>query len=92
MYLFYLPELLLQYILLYIYTYKCTLSIISIVFRFIVPVSMIVINDVMAYMFGFFFGRTPLIKLSPKKTWEGFIGGGISTVILGLMVIVFPYK
>lgn len=38
---------------------------------FIVPVSMIVINDVMAYLFGFFFGRTPLIKLSPKKTWEG---------------------
>lgn len=53
---------------------------------FIVPVSMIVINDVMAYMFGFFFGRTPLIKLSPKKTWEGFIGGGISTVILGLVI------
>lgn len=58
-----------------------------IIFRFIVPVSMIVINDVMAYMFGFFFGRTPLIKLSPKKTWEGFIGGGISTVILGLLVM-----
>lgn len=55
-------------------------------FRFIVPVSMIVINDVMAYVFGFFFGRTPLIKLSPKKTWEGFIGGGISTVFLGLLV------
>ena len=38
---------------------------------------MVVINDVMAYMFGFFFGRTPLIQLSPKKTWEGFIGGGV---------------
>jgi len=50
---------------------------------FIAPVSMIVINDVMAYLFGFFFGKTPLIKLSPKKTWEGFIGGGIATVILG---------
>jgi phosphatidate cytidylyltransferase len=32
----------------------------------------------MAYFFGFFFGRTPLIKLSPKKTWEGFVGGGVS--------------
>ncbi|XP_011303863.1 phosphatidate cytidylyltransferase, photoreceptor-specific isoform X1 [Fopius arisanus] len=53
---------------------------------FIVPVSMIVINDVMAYVFGFFFGRTPLIKLSPKKTWEGFIGGGFSTVVLGLLM------
>ncbi|KAG7172595.1 phosphatidate cytidylyltransferase, photoreceptor-specific-like [Homarus americanus] len=53
---------------------------------FIVPVSMIVINDVMAYMFGFFFGKTPLIQLSPKKTWEGFIGGGISTVFMGMML------
>ncbi|XP_014210250.1 phosphatidate cytidylyltransferase, photoreceptor-specific [Copidosoma floridanum] len=53
---------------------------------FIVPVSMIVINDVMAYMFGFFFGRTPLIQLSPKKTWEGFIGGGFSTVALGVLI------
>ncbi len=40
----------------------------------------------MAYMFGFFFGRTPLIKLSPKKTWEGFIGGAFSTIIFGLCV------
>lgn len=49
---------------------------------------MIVCNDVMAYMFGFFFGRTPLIKLSPKKTWEGFIGGGFATVAFG---VVFSY-
>lgn len=53
---------------------------------FIVPVSMIVCNDMMAYVFGFFFGRTPLIQLSPKKTWEGFVGGGFSTVIFGLMM------
>lgn len=46
---------------------------------FIMPIMMVVINDCMAYMFGFFFGKTPLIQLSPKKTWEGFIGGGIST-------------
>lgn len=53
---------------------------------FIVPVSMIVTNDMMAYVFGFFFGRTPLIKLSPKKTWEGFLGGGVSTVVIGLLI------
>ena len=47
---------------------------------------MIVCNDVMAYMFGFFFGKTPLIKLSPKKTWEGFIGGGLATVVFGVVV------
>lgn len=53
---------------------------------FIVPVSMIICNDVMAYVFGFFFGKTPLIKLSPKKTWEGFIGGGFATVLFGMFV------
>merc|ERR1719472_724143 len=35
----------------------------------VVPVSMVVCNDIMAYVCGFFFGKTPLIKLSPKKTW-----------------------
>ncbi|KAM3725382.1 Phosphatidate cytidylyltransferase [Dirofilaria immitis] len=56
---------------------------------FLVPVSMVICCDVMSYVFGFFFGRTPLIKLSPKKTWEGFIGGGISTVIFGLILSYF---
>uniref|UniRef100_A0A0R3S0T6 Phosphatidate cytidylyltransferase n=1 Tax=Elaeophora elaphi TaxID=1147741 RepID=A0A0R3S0T6_9BILA len=53
---------------------------------FLVPVSMVICCDIMSYVFGFFFGKTPLIKLSPKKTWEGFIGGGISTVIFGLIL------
>lgn len=53
---------------------------------FLVPVSMIICNDIMAYLFGFFFGKTPLIQLSPKKTWEGFIGGAFSTVIFGILV------
>jgi phosphatidate cytidylyltransferase len=53
---------------------------------FLFPVSLIICNDIMAYMFGFFFGRTPLTKLSPKKTWEGFIGGGISTLIFGFIL------
>ena len=56
---------------------------------FIIPILMVVMNDVMAYMFGFFFGRTPLIQLSPKKTWEGFIGGGISTIGLSIMLSYF---
>nr|CAD7587478.1 unnamed protein product [Timema genevievae] len=53
---------------------------------FIVPVSMVIINDIMAFIFGFFFGKTPLIKLSPKKTWEGFIGGGFGTIIIGALM------
>ncbi|KAH7351997.1 hypothetical protein KP509_19G024300 [Ceratopteris richardii] len=48
---------------------------------FLLPASLIVINDIAAYICGFFFGRTPLIKLSPKKTWEGFIGASIVTVV-----------
>ena len=42
---------------------------------FLLPTSLVIVNDIAAYLAGFFFGRTPLIKLSPKKTWEGFIGG-----------------
>ncbi|CAF0752974.1 unnamed protein product [Didymodactylos carnosus] len=52
---------------------------------FLFPVSIIIANDIMAYMFGFFYGRTPLTKLSPKKTWEGFIGGGLSTLVFGFI-------
>uniref|UniRef100_A0A183CJW6 Phosphatidate cytidylyltransferase n=1 Tax=Globodera pallida TaxID=36090 RepID=A0A183CJW6_GLOPA len=56
---------------------------------FLVPVSMIICCDIMSYMFGFFFGKTPLIKLSPKKTWEGFIGGAFSTILFGLLLSSF---
>lgn len=35
---------------------------------------------------GIFFGRTPLIKLSPKKTWEGFFGGLLITVLAAWML------
>jgi phosphatidate cytidylyltransferase len=41
----------------------------------------VIVNDMMAYLFGFYFGTHPLIKLSPKKTWEGFIGGAIGSAI-----------
>jgi phosphatidate cytidylyltransferase len=47
---------------------------------FLLPSSLIIVNDIAAYLAGFFCGRTPLIALSPKKTWEGFIGGFFGTV------------
>ena len=50
---------------------------------YIFSMSIITINDIMAYMAGFFTGCTPLIVLSPKKTVEGFIGGGLATLVLG---------
>lgn len=38
------------------------------------------VNDTMAYLVGSFIGRTPLSVISPKKTWEGTIGGVVLTV------------
>lgn len=40
------------------------------------------INDTMAYIVGSLIGRTPLSKISPKKTWEGTIGGIILAAFL----------
>lgn len=61
---------------------------------FLLPVSLIICNDIMAYMFGFFFGKTRLIKLSPKKTWEGFIGGAFSTIVFSFFMssLLIKYK
>lgn len=40
------------------------------------------INDTMAYIVGSLIGKTPLSKISPKKTWEGTIGGIILSVAI----------
>lgn len=52
---------------------------------FFVPASLVICNDCFAYIFGVLFGRTPLIKLSPKKTVEGFVGAFISTMLFSLV-------
>eukprot|EP00897_Mesotaenium_endlicherianum_P005999 jgi/Mesen1/5427/ME000027S04802 len=56
---------------------------------FLLPASLIIVNDCAAYVFGVLFGRTPLIKLSPKKTWEGFIGASVTTVIAAFLLAGF---
>jgi phosphatidate cytidylyltransferase len=38
------------------------------------------INDTMAYLVGSVIGKTPFSKISPKKTWEGTVGGAILCV------------
>lgn len=41
-------------------------------------------SDTFAYLTGRAFGKTPLhAELSPKKTWEGFIGGTLLTAAVG---------
>ena len=49
-------------------------------------ISSIWINDTMAYIIGSLIGKTPLSKISPKKTWEGTIGGVVLSVfVVGLI-------
>ena len=51
---------------------------------YVLPMLVIVsiwINDTMAYMVGSFIGKTPLSVVSPKKTWEGTIGGALLAVV-----------
>src|SRR5579862_9116798 len=50
---------------------------------FFLPVCLVITNDIFAYVCGMIWGRTPLIRLSPKKTVEGFIGGWICTILVG---------
>lgn len=41
-------------------------------------------SDTFAYLTGRAFGKNPLhAELSPKKTWEGFIGGTLMTAVVG---------
>jgi phosphatidate cytidylyltransferase len=40
------------------------------------------INDTMAYLVGSLIGKTPFSPISPKKTWEGTIGGALLCVLI----------
>lgn len=53
----------------------------------IIIIASIWINDTMAYIVGSVIGKTPFSKISPKKTWEGTIGG----IILCVLVMAFVY-
>ncbi len=44
-------------------------------------------NDTMAYVSGRLAGKHPLwLRISPKKTWEGSIGGAVSAIILAIVL------
>jgi len=63
------------------------------VFWFFLPCSLVIMNDTSAYFCGFFMGKKfikqPLTALSPNKTWEGFLGAVVCTVIWGWVVADF---
>lgn len=64
------------------------LNILHGLYWFLGPVSLVIINDIMAYVCGITIGRTPLIKISPKKTVEGFTGAWVFTAIFS---VIFTY-
>lgn len=47
------------------------------------------INDTMAYIVGSLIGKTPFSPISPKKTWEGTIGGAVLAVLTISLVAYF---
>ncbi|MFB6318047.1 phosphatidate cytidylyltransferase [Saccharicrinis sp. FJH54] len=45
------------------------------------------VNDSFAYLFGVTFGKHKLMpSVSPKKSWEGLIGGAAMSVLTGILV------
>ena len=46
----------------------------------------VMVNDIMAFVFGKTMGKTKLIQLSPNKTVEGFVGCGITTVLFAIWI------
>jgi phosphatidate cytidylyltransferase len=48
----------------------------------LILIATIWMNDTMAYLVGSFIGKTQLSPISPKKTWEGTIGGAIIAIAL----------
>lgn len=56
---------------------------------FFLPCSLVITNDIFAYICGITFGRTPLISISPKKTLEGFLGAWVCTIVTGYLLTNF---
>jgi len=53
---------------------------------FFMPAALVITNDIFAYICGITFGRTQLIKISPKKTVEGFVGAWVMTAIFAVFL------
>jgi phosphatidate cytidylyltransferase len=49
--------------------------------------------DVGALTFGAWLGRHPMASVSPNKTWEGFVGGLVTSVVLtaGIVHLIHPW-
>ena len=62
--------------------------------RFILGIALLIyMYDSGAYATGRLFGKHLLLpKASPKKTWEGAIGGGVLTMVMAYLYTIFFFK
>jgi len=74
-----------------VYVYDTTYMLTS-YFIVLVIIASIWINDTMAYIIGSIIGKTPVSKISPKKTWEGTIGGIILSIVIAGLVSYYGFK
>lgn len=58
----------------------------------VILIGSIWINDTMAYIVGSLIGKTPLSAISPKKTWEGTIGGAILAIVVVAFIAKFSFN
>lgn len=62
----------------------------QVVFSFLTPLSIFIFlwaNDTGAYCFGSLFGKHKLFpRISPGKTWEGSVGGGILVLVVAAII------
>lgn len=61
-------------------------------FWVVFPAALVISNDISAYVVGKLVGRRPLLKISPKKTVEGFVGGFVGTGVLGIAIAYFTLR
>ncbi|WP_244972589.1 phosphatidate cytidylyltransferase [Paramicrobacterium fandaimingii] len=53
-------------------------------------IALVVMVDVGAYVAGLSFGKHPMApKISPKKTWEGFAGAVVCSILAGVLLALF---
>ena len=86
-------------VIIVVVVFQCTVFISNTMnglFWFFFPMATVVMNDVAAYFCGITMGRKfikrTFLSISPNKTWEGFLGAGILTIIFSFFFPVLLAK
>lgn len=54
--------------------------------------ALVVASDTGGYIFGVLWGKHPIApRISPKKSWEGFVGSATLSTIVGICMVVFAF-